>query len=264
MLTLTSLQNPTVKRLRSLESRKGRKAHGTFLVEGAKSLQMALAAGWTPRTVVATAAYWARPEANRAQARAEAAYEGSEAVVAAIATTESPDGVVAEFALTAAPALPESWGPAPLFVVAHGLQDPGNLGTIVRAADAAGASAVVVTPGTTDPYAPKAVRSTMGSFFHLPILALPLEAVRDLAPGLTLYGMALAPGARALYDVRLVGPTAFVIGNEGAGLDEAALAAVDAALTIPMEGRAESLNAAMAATVCLFEAARQRRADRLQ
>lgn len=257
MLQLTSLQNPTVKRLRTLESRKGRKASGTFLVEGAKSLSMALEAGWAPAVVLGTEAYWARPESAPVRERAGSAYLASEAVVAAVATTETPDGVVAEFPLPAEPAA--RFGPAPLLVVAHGLQDPGNLGTIVRAADAAGADAVVVTPGTTDPFAPKAVRSTMGSLFNLPVLAWSLEALRERVPGLALYGMALAPGAKALYDLPLAEPTAFVIGNEGAGLDAGALAACDAAVLIPMHGRAESLNAAMAATVCLFEAARQRR-----
>jgi TrmH family RNA methyltransferase len=141
-------------------------------------------------------------------------------------------------------------------VVAHKLQDPGNLGTIIRSADAAGASAVVITPDTVDPYGPKAVRSTMGSLFHLPVLKLDLGAFRAAWSG-PIYAMTL-DGASSLYGFDYRGDVAFLIGNEGAGLSAEDAARADHRVMIPMAGHAESLNAAMAATICLFEAARQR------
>ncbi|MEB3222802.1 MAG: RNA methyltransferase [Candidatus Sericytochromatia bacterium] len=251
---LTSAQNPRVKQARSLAQRKHREAAGLFLVEGSKVLAEALAAGLVPTQVFGTEAWWGRGVAVHAAER----YVVPEAVLAAIATTETPDGVVAVAPLPRPAPAPSR--PAPLVLVAHGLQDPGNLGTIIRAADATGADAVVVTPGTTDPWAPKVVRGSMGSCFHLPVLTLELGQLRETFPGIRLLALTLAEGASDLFDADMRGGVALLVGNEGRGLDPEALAQADASVKIPIPGRAESLNAAMAATVCLYEAVRQRRA----
>jgi TrmH family RNA methyltransferase len=144
-----------------------------------------------------------------------------------------------------------------LVVIAHRLQDPGNLGTIIRAADAAGAHAVVVTDQTVDPYSPKVVRATMGGLFHLPVVRITLADWKAAHPSVPVYATTLA-NADSLYAADLRGAAAFLIGNEGAGLaaDDEALA--DRRIRIPIPGHAESLNAAMAATICLYEAVRQR------
>lgn len=252
---ISSLQNPKVKLARSLEKRKAREEHGLFLVEGTKLLTEAMAYGFAPAMTFATAPWWT---AHRGEEPPGETYEVPEAVLAAIATTEAPDGVVALVPL------PTTKGTAALpadavVAIAHRLQDPGNLGTIVRAADAAGAAAVVVTEGTVDPWSPKAVRATMGSCFHLPMVRTTLAAFKAAHPGLPLYALTLA-GATSLYahDYRRGG--AFLIGNEGQGLDAEAEALADHRVKIPIPGRAESLNAAMAATICLYEAVRQRQA----
>jgi TrmH family RNA methyltransferase len=250
---LTSAQNPRIKLARALVQRKHREATGCFLLEGSKVLAEALAAGHTPTQVFATEAWWARGVDVRGAER----YVVPEAVLSAIATTETPDGVVAVGRLPS-PAVPQPQHP-PLVLVAHALQDPGNMGTIIRAADAAGADAVVVTPGTTDPWSPKVVRGSMGSCFHLPVLSMPLTEVRTAFPGIRLLALALT-GAEDLFDADMRGGVALVVGNEGRGLEPEALALADACVKIPIPGRAESLNAAMAATVCLYEAVRQRRA----
>lgn len=251
---LTSSQNPRVKQARALAQRKQREATGLFLIEGSKLLAEALAAGHRPTQVFATEAWWARgtpiPGAE--------AFVVPEGVLEAIATTETPDGVVAVAPLPR-PEVPRPAGD-PLVLVAHGLQDPGNLGTIIRAADATGADAVVVTPGTTDPWAPKVVRGSMGSCFHLPVLTMALPEVQEAFPGIRVLALTLADGATDLYDTDLRGGVALIVGNEGRGLDPEAVATADACVKIPIPGRAESLNAAMAASVCLYEAVRQRRA----
>ena len=249
---IASLQNPKVKLARSLERRKGREEAGLYLVPGAKLLAEALAHGHRPALTFATAAWWS---AHPGEALPGERYEVTDAVLAAIATTETPDGVVALLPLPGGEvgALPAD----ALVAIAHRLQDPGNLGTIVRAADAAGAAAVVVTDGTVDPWSPKAVRATMGSCFHLPIIRQSLAAFKAAHPGLPIYALTLA-GATSLYAHDFRAGAAFLIGNEGAGLDDQAEALADHRVKIPIPGQAESLNAAMAATVCLYEAVRQR------
>lgn len=249
---LTSIQNPKVKLARSLEKRKAREEAGLFLVEGSKLLAEALAYGFHPVMTFATATWWA---AHSTTALPGERYEVADAVLAAIATTETPDGVVALLPLPAGEAPPLAADA--VVAIAHRLQDPGNLGTLVRAADAAGAAAVVVTDGTVDPWSPKAVRATMGSCFHLPIIRMSLAAFKAAHPALPIYALTLA-GATSLYahDFRPGG--AFLIGNEGAGLDAESEALADHRVKIPIPGRAESLNAAMAATICLYEAVRQR------
>ncbi|MDB5096240.1 MAG: rRNA methyltransferase [Cyanobacteria bacterium RYN_339] len=246
MLVLSSVQNPKVKQARSLATRKGRQAAGLFLVEGTKLMAEALAWGRIPTMTFATAAWWADHPGIPGET-----YEVPDAILAALATTETPDPVVGVFPLQPEPALPGG-----LVVVAHKLQDPGNLGTIIRSADAAGAAAVVITPDTVDPYSPKAVRASMGSLFHLPVVRMPLAGFRAAWRG-PLYAMTL-DGAGSLYAFDFRGDVAFLIGNEGAGLGAEDAAIADHRVMIPMTGHAESLNAAMAATICLFEAARQR------
>jgi len=151
-------------------------------------------------------------------------------------------------------------GTAPLVLLADGVQDPGNLGTMIRAADAAGATAVLTTPGTVDIYNPKVLRAGMGSHFHLPVVPLAdvasfLAQVAELS---FLLLVAEAQASTSIYEVDLRGPTIFAVGNEGAGVSPV-LRAAGRPVAIPMPGRAESLNAAMAATILLFEAVRQRR-----
>jgi TrmH family RNA methyltransferase len=154
-----------------------------------------------------------------------------------------------------------------LVAVLHGVADPGNAGTVIRTADAAGADAVVLTAGSVDPYTGKCVRASAGSLFHLPVVtgveadnAFPLLR----ATGLTVLATA-ADGTddldRLADDGGLVGPVAWVFGNEAHGLPTDVLAAADRTVRIPIRGRAESLNLATAAAVCLFATARVHAAD---
>jgi TrmH family RNA methyltransferase len=148
---------------------------------------------------------------------------------------------------------------APLVVVLAGLQDPGNLGTILRSAEAFGASGVLALPGTVSPWNPKAVRASAGSLFRIPLLAVPVEECfsRLHKNGLRIFTTSVR-GAEPVHLADLAGPTALLIGNEGNGVPPELAALADAAITIPCPGPVESLNASVAAAVLLYEALRQR------
>ncbi|HZW04707.1 MAG TPA: RNA methyltransferase, partial [Anaerolineaceae bacterium] len=142
------------------------------------------------------------------------------------------------------------------------LRDPGNLGTILRTAASAGVQGMLLTPGTTDAFAPKVVRAGMGAHFHLPIVEMsPAEIItyckRDHQPGLGLY-LAESGGGRACWEADFRRPLALVIGGEAEGAGEELRQAVDEPVTIPMPGQAESLNAAIAAAILIYEVVRQR------
>lgn len=253
---LTSLQNPKVKLARSLADKKGRREAGLFLVEGTKLLREALTWGHTPAMTFASADWWASHGREVPFGALEGErFEVPEHVLEAIATTQTPDPVVAAFPLPDAE--PLTLPPTALVAIAHRLQDPGNLGTIVRAADAAGADAVVVTDQTVDPFSPKVVRATMGSIFHVPVVRQGLSEWVKANPEIPVFAMTLA-GAESVYTHDFRHGAAFLIGNEGAGLTDSDEALATHRVKIPIPGNAESLNAAMAATICLYEAVRQR------
>jgi TrmH family RNA methyltransferase len=194
-----------------------------------------------------------------ATARDVRTHRVTEDVLAAMADAQTPQGLLA-VCRTPAPALDEvlAAGPRLVAVLVH-VRDPGNAGTVVRAADAAGADAVVVSDGSVDVYAPKTVRSTAGSLFHLPVLTgMP---VADAVTRLRSAGLAVlaadGTGERTVDDVDLARPHAWLFGNEAWGLRDDDRALADDVVRVPIHGRAESLNLAMAATVCLYASARQ-------
>lgn len=225
-----------------------------MLVEGERAVAEAFAAGAALIDAFAgeRAPSWLF---ERAAAAGVEVARVSERVLRALATTATPQDVVAVFAR---PAAREPAGG--LALVLHGVADPGNAGTLVRSAVAAGADAVVFTQGSVDPWSPKTVRASAGLVFR----AAPLEgltlagaAARLRAAGLALVGT--AAGAQACYDADLSGPLALVVGNEAHGLPPGDAALLDALVGVPMAGPAESLNVAVAGSIVLFEALRQRR-----
>jgi RNA methyltransferase, TrmH family len=249
-----------------LLDRRGRTRAGAFLVEGPHAVAEAFAS--PPHEVrelfvTASAASRERSIVRDAQARDVAVTVVTPGVLASLGDTITPQGMVA-VVTRPEPRLAAVLGASVrLVVVLHRVADPGNAGTVIRTADAAGADAVVFTAGSVDPHNGKCVRATAGSIFHLPVVvglgaaAAALAAFRDA--GLTVAATALA-GADDLDAVvasgRLDGPVAWVFGNEAHGLPEDVLAAADMRVRIPIRGRAESLNLAAAAAVCLFATAR--------
>ncbi len=178
-------------------------------------------------------------------------------VLAEMCDTESPQGLLAVCRVPAAP-LAEVLAAGPrLLCILVNVRDPGNAGTVLRGADAAGADAVIVSDSSVDVFGPKVVRSTAGSLFHLPVVTgvSVAEIVRQVrTAGLTLLA-ADGDGERQLGEVDLTGPHAWVMGNEAWGLEDRVLTMCDHAVRVPIHGKAESLNLAMAATVCLYASA---------
>jgi RNA methyltransferase, TrmH family len=213
-----------------------------FVVEGAVLIAEAVTAGW-----VVDAEYVA-PGAE--PVTKSSVFELAEGVLERVASTERPQP---NLAVVRMPDHPTALETASFVVVADQLGDPGNLGTILRSAEAAGADVVVLTPGSVDPFNPKVVRASAGALFHVPVMVADLADVR--AAGCRLLGTSSHAG-RPHTEIDWSGRIAVVLGNEAHGLADDA--AVDEWVRIEHRGRAESLNVAMAATVLLFEAARRR------
>lgn len=254
-VAITSVQNPKVKLARKLHEPKWRRREGLFLLEGTSLVEEAVRSGWPLQEVMATAGWLSR----HVWPYEAPLTEVSDHVMEAMSTLETPEGILALAILPREGALP-AVHEGSLWLVADAIQDPGNLGAMIRTADAAGAEAVLIGPGTVDPFAPKTVRASMGSLFHLHIVPVAdLGAARSAASEHGMRWLALAPrAARSLYDLDLTGPLALWVGNEASGLSADALAEADERVAIPMPGKAESLNAAASVAVCLFEAVRQR------
>ncbi len=254
---ITSAANPKIKLVRALQARRARReAEQAFVLEGPRLAEEALRAGVAPRLVLFAPPLDPRSQAalDALAARGAPLEEVSRPVMAAASDTPAPPGL-----LVVAPIVPV---PPPerlsLVLVLDRLADPGNLGTVLRAADAAGVEAVFLAPGTVDAYNPKVVRAAAGAHFHLPIAAVGWEELAGRLSGLALW-RAEAHAGQAYNQVDWRQPCGLVIGSEAAGPGDAARALAPRAVHIPMPGRAESLNAAMAAAVLMFEAARQRR-----
>ncbi len=255
---LTSLKNPRVAAAARLKKRAFREEDRRFLVEGAQGVAEAL--GEPAALVAVYTTDELDPLAARARERGVEVNHVSEDVIAKITSTVTPQGIVgvAGFVNVGLDALSVEGCVA----VLHEVRDPGNAGTVLRSADAAGASAVVFTETSVDVYNPKTVRASAGSVFHLPVVrgVTTADALGRLrARGFRVLAMD-ARGAEDLYAADLAEPVAFVFGNEAHGLPQDVLLSADATVRLPHAGKAESLNLAAAASVCLFEWARRRRA----
>jgi TrmH family RNA methyltransferase len=282
-LVLSNTRSDRVKAVRRLAGRSARERAGLFLVEGPQAVREAIDADEravpdTGREALAGGIrdLYATPEgADRFSGMLDAARRrGHEPrivtpeVLAAMTGDEgavTPQGVLAVCRLVDVGHAAALADRPPLVAVLAGVQDPGNAGTLVRAADAAGAGAVLLTAGSVDVHNPKCVRSTAGSLFHLPIatdVSL-ADAVTALRRGGSRVLAADGAGGTDLDDALdagdLAGPTAWIFGNEANGLPPEALRLADDVVRVPLYGRAESLNVATAAAVCLYATARAQR-----
>ncbi|MGW9020051.1 TrmH family RNA methyltransferase [Leucobacter chromiiresistens] len=259
---LSSTKSERVRRIASLARKKERRAHGRFLVEGPQAVRELLVhRPELVETVYTTlgSENW-QAEVDRLASDAGVRLErATDEVIAAMSETVNPQGVVA-VARSWEGSAADAVAGARLVAILHEIRDPGNAGTVLRAADAAGADAVIFAGESIDPFHPKVVRSTTGSLFHLPVAVAPtlsdaVDAVR--AAGLTTFA-ADVRGADVL-EARgageLDGPVAWVFGNEARGLSEAERALADRSVRLPIYGAAESLNLATAASVLLYETA---------
>ncbi|QGN59333.1 RNA methyltransferase [Nostocoides sp. HKS02] len=257
---LTNVRSDRVKAVRALSRRSVRDKTGRFLAEGPQAVREAV----THHPAAVVDLYLTRDAATRhtdivdvASAAGVHVHEVSDEVLAAMCETQAPQGLAAVCRVLTA-SLTEVLAARPrLLVLLTNVRDPGNAGTVIRGADAAGADAVLVSDASVDVYAPKVVRSTAGSLFHLPVvtgLAIDPTIAELRDAGIRLLA-ADGAGTVLLPECDLSSPHAWVMGNEAWGLEPETRSRCDEVVRVPIYGRAESLNLAMAATVCLYASA---------
>lgn len=244
MRIITSTQNSYIKELKQLKTKKGRKS-GRFLAEGEKCAQEAIEYAQIESVLVTREN---SPAAIAAEKRGIPVYQVSDAVMEVVSDIKTPQTALAVVKHIPGTALP---APKGLFIALEDLADPQNVGTIIRTADAAGATAVLVSEETCDYTSPKAVRASMGSLFHIPVISCK-DFYQTLAE--------LQAGGMTLLGTHLHGNTSFspqentciIIGNEARGMTDRAATMADILYKIPMPGRAESLNAGVAAGIVIY------------
>lgn len=256
-MIITSLRNPRIVALRKLGRRRQRLLQGRFLAEGLQALHMAQEAGWRALELYHCPALFGSPAAAKLLGRfrdgGARPVEVNEHVMRALSEREEPQGLVATFALPQTALTDVELPPDPLVLLLDRLRDPGNLGTLLRTADAVGAGAVLLLPPCVDPFDPKVLRASMGSCFSLPVVTV--ESQETLLAwlrkrGLPLYGGDAAGRLWTSLDWR--GGLALALGNEAEGLDGALTSHCDQLAALPQQGRAESLNVAVAGGVLMY------------
>ncbi|MBZ5631123.1 MAG: RNA methyltransferase [Acidobacteriia bacterium] len=259
---VSSRQNSLVKELRRAFHDGEPAADGSIAIESVRTIEEAIRSGLRFRDVFFAES--AQPRAGRLLPQFSANVEIlllPDDVFQSVVATDTPQGVAALVRLKVHKLDDLLAAPEPLIVAAAGVQDPGNLGTIIRSAEAFGAAGLLVGAGTVSPYNPKVVRASAGSLFRLPVVGAEfpavLAALRDR--GLKLLATSSHKGM-AVDEADLTGGVVVLIGNEGAGLPKEIMRQVDGQVSIPHAPGVESLNAGMAASIVLYEASRQRRA----
>ncbi|MFL6072033.1 MAG: TrmH family RNA methyltransferase [Mycobacteriales bacterium] len=256
-------RTPRVAAARKLTRRRERDTRRSFLAEGAQAVREALAYGEVGAVFATEAAAGRHPDlVAAAEAAGVPVHPVTDRAAAGLSETVTPQGLVAVCAYLDVPAVPPA---ARLVAVLAEIRDPGNAGTVLRCADAAGADAVVFTAGSVDPYHGRVVRASAGSLFHLPVLrdADPAATVDTLrAAGCTVLATD-GHGETDLYALEaagpagpLAGPVAWVFGNEARGLPSDLAGHADHRVRIPIHGKSESLNLGAAAAICLYASAR--------
>jgi len=257
--TVTSLSNPTVKAVRALHLRKERDATGLFVAEGLKAVTEGIETGHAPAILLRGPDASAHPLTKVAVQATLAAkgevIEVTEAILAKVSRRDNPQAVVGVFRQVFRPLSAIAPGAAPCWVALHRVRDPGNLGTIVRTADAAGCGGVILVGECCDPYSVEAVRATMGSIFAVPLSKAgeaEFAAWREAWPG-SVVGTLLTAGTdhRAAAYAR---PTLILMGNEQQGLPPDMAELCDVNVKIPMRGRADSLNLSVATGIMIYAA----------
>lgn len=262
-MILTSAQNPKIKHVIALRERRERDRSGLMRVEGYEEVSLAFASGVAPRSLFLCPALFRTPEqwelVDRLRAAGADVFEVSEEIFRKIAYREGPDGWLATFAVPDFSLAALRVGANPFVAVAESVEKPGNLGAILRTADAAGVDALISAAPTTDWGNPNIVRSSKGALFSVPVA----EAANDeTISWLRERGIAIVvttPQASMLYtEADLLGPVAIVVGTEKYGVSSAWLEQATLSVRIPMYGRVNSLNVATATALLIYEVVRQR------
>lgn len=258
MPMITSSQNPKIKQVRALQARaKARREAGEFVIEGVRLAEEAVQAGWTPNLVLYGEGLGERGQnlVEKLQAEGVLVEQVAPHVMKAASDTQTPAGLLL--------VLPVATNPLPreldFVLVLDQVRDPGNLGAILRSAAAAGVGAVLMPPGSVDPWGPKVLRSAMGAHFRLPVQSLAWDEIGAQCEVHDLRVYLAAAGEGQVYsEADFTPPLALIIGGEAKGAGRRAQNLTDARVHIPMPGDVESLNAGVAAGILLFEVVRQR------
>ena len=261
-LEITSPANPRIKQLVAMRRRRGREQSDLTLVEGLAEIELALSAGVRPRTLyycAALASPQSLPMADRAAGLGAEVISVSRPVFEKISYREGPDGWLALVPAIATGLELLAPGPRPLVLVCAGLEKPGNLGAILRTADAAAVAAVIAADPVTDWGNPNVVRASKGTVFSVPVASATSDQVLAWIAARGLQIVATTPDAQQLVsETDLTGPTVIVVGAEQTGLSDEWLQRADVRVRIPMFGRADSLNVSTSAAIVTYEAVRQR------
>lgn len=255
---ITSNQNPKIKLVRALLGRpKERREAGAFVVEGVRLVEEAAKGDWRFEIVLydETLSERGRLQVESLRSKGVDVEEVSPSVMKSISETEAPQGILAVVEYLQLP-IPQS----PNFIlIPDQVRDPGNLGTLLRSAAAAGVQAVLIPPETTDAFAPKVLRSGMGAHFRLPIQEMSWSEIEKAVAGMRVYVADM--DGRSCWETDLRQPVALIIGSEAEGVSEFARKMANGKISIPMSGETESLNAGVAGSVLMFEVMRQRAAN---
>ncbi len=261
--TITSPSNPYIREALAMRKKRKRYGHDAFLIEGPHLTEMALNSGASLKRAFLSEQYASKREGmallKRLSRRGiEVVLIGSD-LLTLISDTEAPQGIIAIASCQPCGLYDLAFKNVPFIVVLEGIQDPGNLGTIIRTSDAAAVDALILLPGTCDAFMPKVIRATAGSIFNIPVISADqltlLKWLRERSANLLVTGVS---GTLDIFHADLTRPLAFVFGNEALGVSEGLRTAADMLVKIPLKGRAESLNVASSAAVCLYETVRQR------
>lgn len=261
-LLITSHSNPTIKRIGALRDKKHRRAEGLFLAEGLRICTEAVEAGQAPRMLVYAADAAAHPLVERLVAVVEGsggtAIETTPDILAKLTGKDNPQAVLGVFPILATILADLDRHSAPMWVVVENLKDPGNLGTILRTCDATGAGGVILLDASCDPFSVEAVRASMGALFTRSVVQTDGPAfLHWLRQGEGMLVGASLDTAVDYQSVRYTAPTFVFMGNEQSGLPPAYAEACDALVKLPMRGKADSLNVAVACAVLLYEVLNQ-------
>lgn len=252
---ITSNQNSKIKLVRALLGRaKERREAGAFVAEGVRLVEEAVNANWKFRFALydKTLSERGRLQVENLSAAGVDVEEVSASVMKSISETEAPQGILAVLETNQLPITNR-----PNFIlIPDQIRDPGNLGTLLRSAAAAGVGAVLIPPETTDAFAPKVLRSGMGAHFRLPIHSMSWDEIEKATKGFQVYVADM--DGRSCWETDLRKPVALIVGNEAEGAGESARKLANGKLSIPMSGETESLNAGVAGSVLMFEVLRQR------
>jgi len=255
---ITSNQNSKIKLIRALQGRaKERREAGAFLAEGVRLVEEAVINNWGFRFALfdETLSERGKSQVEGLRSRGVDVEEVSASVMRSLSETETPQGILAVLQISNLP-ISNSLN---FILIPDQIRDPGNLGTLLRTAAAAGVQAVLLPPETTDAFAPKVVRSGMGAHFHLPIHSMTWDEIKRVSESANQRVYLADMNGQSCWETDLRQPLALIIGGEAEGASEQARELANQKISIPMNGNIESLNAGVAGSVLMFEVVRQRK-----